>query len=253
MSKRFTPHTIDRQRWLISYADFITLMFAFFVVLYAISVQEKGEVSEFSDTFRGIFSKEPSSINPIATNEPVAEITVTDISLDKLGLPDQSIEVSYLELEPDMLQLKETMRKRLALFEKSGQLTLKGNGQWIEIVIPTSSLFESKSVKIKPVAEVLLYEIIQNFDQFPLPIRIESYGDEWIENDQNNFQENWLLTGGRASVLVAYFQSTGISPQQLSAVSYGNVALKVANGDDLAPKNEIRINFSKTLANILLQ
>ena len=89
--KSRVEYTDNHERWLISYADFITLLFAFFVVMYAISSVNEGKYRVLSDTLVDAFSTPPKASKPIQIGEPATQLAATDHKTETLGKPQPII------------------------------------------------------------------------------------------------------------------------------------------------------------------
>lgn len=213
----------DVGRWAISWADFLTLLFAFFVVMYGISTVNQEKYRRLSESLSQVFDRNP---RPDAAEDPNRIQNPDDAS----GLFDGSVEVTpgdSVFIEDDTAsrtaRLAE-LRSRLSsdldgLFEE-GQVEIDGSALWFTIEIRSSLLFEAGDVIPAIEADPLLTRIAQALSSTQNPIHVEGYTDNQpIESGQ--FPSNWELSAARAAAVVRILQINGLPPERLAAVGYG--------------------------------
>src|SRR5690606_39187275 len=121
----------NHERWLVSYADFITLLFAFFVVMYSISSINEGKYKILSDTLVGAFNQPDRSLRPIPIgDERVLSAAPSNINEDVGGQAGDPLQ-----------DIAESVRNAFGDLIKSDQLSVRGNEQWIEIELSSGLLF----------------------------------------------------------------------------------------------------------------
>ena len=125
----------NHERWLVSYADFITLLFAFFVVMYSISSINEGKYKILSDSLTGVFNQPDRAIKPIPVGEERPRTTEPDRSL----VDEESAQSSA----DDLQSIASSVREAFGDLIQSEQLKVSGNELWIEIELSSSLLFTS--------------------------------------------------------------------------------------------------------------
>lgn len=126
----------NHERWLVSYADFITLLFAFFVVMYSISSINEGKYKILSDTLTGVFNQPDRSIKPIPIGEERPRTTEAEQTSAEQGGPGDA--------QADPLQsITESMQAAFGDLISNEQMTVRGNELWVEIELNSSLLFPS--------------------------------------------------------------------------------------------------------------
>jgi chemotaxis protein MotB len=184
-------------RWVVSYADFITLLFAFFTTLYAISRVDLGKLERFTGSMKTAFS---------GAGERKAAAPVIE------GIKPVS---------PDALVLEKSMRTRL---EKSGIIhgvTVSRNERGVAVSFEDSLFFEPGSADLTGDARLLLAEVAAVIRETRVPIIIEGHTDT-IPIRNSRYSSNWELSAARAtSTLMHLVQSDGAGPERLSAAGYG--------------------------------
>jgi len=183
--KRSEEHE-NHERWLVSYADFITLLFAFFVVMYSISSVNEGKYRVLSDSIVAAFRDPARSLHPIqvgdlarTAQQPVALIDRSQpiIELFKVPLPIQPEPESAVErpqqpalarqeqnepaeIDQESQQLADSIEAAMAELMDQGLIQVRRDSRWIEVEINTSILFPSGSAQLSVEAEPVLREAL---------------------------------------------------------------------------------------------
>ncbi len=218
-------------RWLVSYADFITLLFAFFVVMYSISSVNEGKYKVLSQTLVAAFTGQPTTPDPIRVGQPGAEQHVL-VDLPSLPRPTSIVSVPARQhpahgprVAPDpvmdrLAAVESALRQRLAQQIGSGQINVHMTGQGIAIDIHDNLLFASGDATLSSGAQSLLLQIAGVLATLPYQIQVNGYTDDKpIENAQ--FSSNWELSAMRAVTVVQMLVAQHVAPWQLVAAGYG--------------------------------
>lgn len=218
MARRRPPEEHENhERWLVSYADFITLLFAFFVVMYSISSVNEGKYKILSDSLVGVFSQADRSVKPIPIGEERPRTTEPDIS----QVDDPSGESSAGNLTLDPLELiAQGMREAFGDLIANEQLTVRGNELWIEIELNSSLLFPSGDALPNDQAFQLIEKVAGILAPFDNPIHVEGFTDN-LPISTDKFPTNWELSAARAGSVVRMLAAQGVNPSRLAAVGYG--------------------------------
>ncbi len=205
----------NHERWLISYADFMTLLFGFFVVMYAISSVNEGKYKVLSSALNEVFAQRDMTLAPIQVGE-VAQSSSPSIvdAKDSVTAKDVDPGDTYLE------SMATEVQKRLAGVLGKGEFDVKGNDQWLEINLDAGVLFESGEASLGPLANDVLQEVIAMLGDAKNPVTVEGYTDN-IPISTARYESNWELSAARAASVVRAFAGLGIDPDRLAAVGYG--------------------------------
>ena len=205
----------NAERWMISYADFITLLFAFFVVMYAISSVNNEKYKVLSDTLAQVFESEATSTDPIQVGEPMlaASPHVVDI-------PDVDGWADPVEGDTHITSSDPVEAIQNAGFDAEEGISIVSNNDWLEITLEGSLLFQGGSASLNSGAQGRLSEVVQLLTAHNNPITIEGYTDN-VPQEGQQFDSNWVLSGARASAVAKYFVDNGIRRNRISAVGYG--------------------------------
>lgn len=204
-------------RWLVSYADFITLLFAFFVVMYSISNVNVGKYRVLSDSVSTAFSAQSNSPFPVGA---------------ELGISVQRAPIAIgLQGQVGLVSMKETaaeLDSRLKQWVKKGMIAVKGNEKWLEIEIKSNLLFGSGDATLSTEASDVLAELIDVIKPTNKPLYVSGYTDN-VPISSNRYPTNWELSTARASSVVRLFAQNGINPQRMGAIGYGEFRPVAAN------------------------
>lgn len=245
----------NHERWLISYADFITLLFAFFVVMYSLSSINEGKFRVLASAMAASFQGPPRSLEPIQLGKPVSPPTLTK---DKPFTPLLPSDDPFIS-SPSPISMK-VMSKPLAPRPPKGQPPEPGKGPgdgtgnseaaeamekiaedievamdtlikadlvkvrrfkfWLEIEINTNILFPSGSAELVDYAGKVLQDIARIIATYPNPVQVEGHTDN-VPISTYQYPSNWELSTARATSVVRMLAAQGVAPTRLSAVGHG--------------------------------
>jgi chemotaxis protein MotB len=223
---RRKPHEEDHEnheRWLVSYADFITLLFAFFVVMYSISSVNQGKYNQLTSSLGSAFSGDVSArIGPQANNGDISPRSNSRYSslIQPIKLNQLHSEKQRRERE-NMAVLANQLANSLSQLINDGKLRVVQNNRGIRIDIHDTLLFSPGSAELSPAAKQPLGEIANFLKASTNQIQVEGHTDNVpIHTDQ--FFSNWELSAMRATALVRLFTESAIPESRLSAAGYGS-------------------------------
>jgi len=216
---------VNHERWLVSYADFVTLLFAFFVVLYASAQVDKQRATRLSNAIDsafqqlGIFEKDnhkPGNVEPKITL-PTSENAGQDLShwaqlgKERMGADQRKDDFNAIWMELERALVKEIKRNEVALHMEPDGLVVS---------LREIGFFDSGSAAIKPGAEAALARIAKILQDHSASVRIEGHTDN-VPIHTSQFSSNWELSTARATGLVRILtEQYGISASRLSAAGY---------------------------------
>jgi chemotaxis protein MotB len=215
----------NHERWLVSYADFITLLFAFFVVMYAISSVNEGKYRVLSSSLVRAFSHPKKTIEPIQYGTPLRapivqhdamdskEDTVNRSGVDHQIMPTPG-EIAEMQKLADQIayNLKDLIDKEL--------IAVKKTNLGLEIEIKSNVLFASGVAKLSQQAVLPLKKIAAILSKTPNDINVEGYTDN-VPISTPSFPSNWELSAARAASVVRLFTQSDVDPVRLKAIGFG--------------------------------
>lgn len=243
---------VNQERWLISYADFITLLFAFFVVMYSISQVNDSKYRVLSDTFIEAFNQ-PSHTQPISdAKDNVASSTSTIAPID-LGNPAVTETASVDVDEPvapnepvrtsdELTQISDLVSEKFTQLINDQMIQVSSNELWLQIELKDSILFSSGSADTSEQAQKIFDEIADILKGYSNPVQVEGFTDN-IPIKSVKYPTNWELSTARACAIVKYLASKGIAPERLSAVGYGEYQPVAANDTEQGRAQNRRVTI----------
>lgn len=237
--KRAPEEHENHERWLVSYADFITLLFAFFVVMYSISSVNEGKFRVLSHSLVASFSSQTRSMDPVqfgtaSTSFPIAPAPLNRTPI-KLDLPESmakdAIKVDPSAIKkssPEMDELGEKINNALKALLETELVSVRKSDNWLEIEINSRVLFSSGSSNLAPSARPMLRGLSNVLKTRKNKIHVEGFTDD-LPIKNSIYPSNWELSAARAATVVRLFASYGVTPKNLASIGYGQYQPKVAN------------------------
>lgn len=209
----------NHERWLVSYADFITLLFAFFVVMYAISQVNEGKYRVLSDSLINAFKNESTS----ALQSQTATIAGSAGSMVQKGTmlssaPPRSNDPKRRLIEMRMRSIASNLQKVLEPLIKEGGVRVAETPRGIAVEINASLLFASGQADLQPSSIYLLHQVGIQLSQVDNLVLVEGHTDPLPINSLF-FPSNWELSAARASSVVRLFVDTGVAPGRMVAIA----------------------------------
>jgi chemotaxis protein MotB len=218
--KKFDEVTEHHERWLISYADFITLLFAFFVVMYAISVVNEGKYRVFSDALGSAFGGRAAPKAALDAQTPIA--------LPNLAARKRS-EAMRRERER-LTTLARDLTSTLAPLVKEGKVRVTQNSRGVSVEINASVLFDSGEATLTADSKEALRALAVLLRDDPHVLQVEGHTD--IAPIRSPvFPSNWELSAARASAVVRLFIDSGVAAGRMTVVGHGS-NIPVAPNED---------------------
>jgi chemotaxis protein MotB len=235
----------NHDRWMVSYADFITLLFAFFVVMYSISSVNEGKYKSLTHSLGTAFSNKGtldlvqietpfSAIQPVLLNNPA--LTFKPIPLDNppatfkpILLENQApaevekkreLSEGILKERKQLNQVSDQLENALESFIDDKLVSVKRNDYWIELEMNSELLFLSGEAALSKKAGPALKKIAEVINPLPNAVNVEGHTDN-IPIGNLKFPSNWDLSSARATSVVQEFVKEGVNPTRLSAIGYG--------------------------------
>jgi len=226
----------DVHRWLVSYADYMTLLFALFVVLYAMAMVNEKPFEAITESIGRVFQANDElpknkghgddilPVNSSKTNKRLYGNGIKDVAGPEItdGEPVLS-NVSDSDVGSNLSSLEQELHTALYDIVESGYAQLEIDGDWLEIELNSALLFPSGSSSPTNNANTILAvinDILSNATNF---IRVRGYTDNQpISNEI--FASNWELSVYRATAILKEMQTLGLNPARMAIEGYGEFA-----------------------------
>ncbi len=214
----------NHERWLVSYADFITLLFAFFVVMYAVSSVNEGKYRVLSNSLVAAFRN--ITINtegPALASGTVAPLQALAPALPKpIATPRRNgkEEEQRRQMRARMRDMAQDIVRALGPLAQDGRVRITEGVKGVTVEINASVLFAPGDARLEPGAVAALRAVARILAGTDFPVTVEGHTDNTpISTAQ--FPSNWELSVVRASSVVRLFEDAGVAPGQLAATGYG--------------------------------
>lgn len=222
MAKHKHEERENHERWLVSYADFITLLFAFFVVMYSISSINEGKYRTVSQSIK-------AALNPLANQSGANQVfSVGEAKLAQQGQnPTDAKEVTLRHIRRMVQVVKDKKMKDLVAFVSIVQ-TVNGD---IVITIPDRLLFNSGEAAVRPEALPFLEGISGALVELNRHTKVEGHTDN-VPIRTAQFASNWELSAARAVMVVRVLSELyGVPADHLAAVGHADTRPVTGNLD----------------------
>lgn len=202
-------------RWVISYADFVTMLLALFMVMFATSSMGEMKVKDVNKSIQKVFASK--NIEDIKEIENPSEKELKQDAQSPLENTGKTI----LDGGDGILDASRIVEQIEKDIDVSTSVKVMKTDRGVVIRLNDTMLFDPASAIIKPEARVTLDKIAQTLSKFQNPILIEGHTDSMpIQNEK--FPSNWELSTARATNIIKYLvQERKLPPDRLSAVGYG--------------------------------
>ena len=225
--RRAAEEHVNHERWLVSYADFITLLFAFFVVMYSISSINEGKYKVISQALVGVFNDTERSIKPIPVGE---ERPLTTKPAEPLIKDSENTDAGLGQAQDDPLKtIANEITQAFGDLIASNQLTVRGNELWVEIELNSSLLFGSGDAMPSDLAFNIIDKVAAILKPFDNPIHVEGFTDN-LPIRTAQYPTNWELSSARSASIVRMLAMQGVDPGRMASVGYAEYQPVANNG-----------------------
>ncbi|MGA7833411.1 MAG: OmpA family protein [Terracidiphilus sp.] len=231
---------ISRDRWLVSYADFITLLFALFVVLFAFAKADQKKQVQVADAIEtafhslGLFPDASRLPSKSARNDSGAEQAVIPMNI----VMGEDV-LSPAAVKQDLDRIHRELEQRLSNQVATHTVSMKMGRDGLVISLREAGFFDSGSATPKPETLPTLRQIAASLNHTPYDLRIEGHTDN-IPIHTAEFDSNWELSAARATRIARLLiELKAISPDRISAAGYAEFH-PVATNETAAGRAENR-------------
>jgi chemotaxis protein MotB len=244
MPRKKVPVHENHERWLVSYADFITLLFAFFVVMFASTQKDKGKAAQVSESVRealehGQLSSAISSVLGRGKSEAkLAPLTKTPAKQRESTLPAKAD-----SQQADLTVYLEALEKGLDRELQTGKVGIKLEGRGLVISMREATFFSSGAETVSPGSMDILGRIAVIVRQLPNPVRLEGHTDSRpIHNSR--FHSNWELSTARSIAMLEILRDRfGIPPERMAVAGYAENAPADTNDTEEGRAHNRRVDL----------
>lgn len=216
-------------RWLISYADFITLLFAFFVVLYGVAQNDRAKTRDVSESVKRAFGGRPTPARPTPAAIPaIAKPAPKSLVTETPG-----------ELAPSFAHLKQQLQQEIA----DGKMQVTMDPRGITISLHEGSFFPSGGDTLYPEAFDSMAKVAAVIRDLPNAVRLEGHTDSVPIHNQR-FRSNWDLSAARSIAVLLFFETRhGIAAQRFAIAGYADNLPVAGNDSDEGRSKNRRVDI----------
>ena len=252
--KRKHEDHVNHEAWAIPYGDLITLLLAFFVVMYAISSINEGKFRVLSDSLNAAFRGQPRTLEPVQvgpkTRGSGADIAMTIVQQSMIdGQPRKMLEAIPVNsadeagagpapypgagrtghaqpmpmdhpVAQQLARVADELEIALQALVDANLVAVRRHEFWLEVEVRTDILFASGVATLSGKAIPALDALAGTLVKYPNPVRVEGHTDNQPINT-SHYPSNWELSAARAASVVHRFARAGISPARLSVIGFG--------------------------------
>ena len=239
----------NNERWLLTYADMITLLVAFFIMLYAMSVMNQAKFQQLAISVRSGFGESVTGGVPtIFSRGGGLNATPSIVNSSKSGDSSSDQFIKDAKLRQDANSLDKAYLSVKAYIEKNhleSQMRVARNERGVIVTVMTDKmLFARGDASLRPeelsllntVSDVLKKPVVQN------PVRVEGHTDN-LPIHTTQFPSNWELSTTRATTVLRYFENRGVAPLRLEAAGYADQRPLVKNDTEAKRAQNRRVEI----------
>jgi len=219
--RRIVIEPENHDRWLISFADFITLLFAFFVVMYAISAVNESKYRVLASSLGDAFGRSPSSEAPV----PQLPTMTLPPEVKQRTLKQQQA----IEEQAHMTEVASNLLDVMAPLAKEGKVRVTQSRRGVSIEINANVLFAPGHAELEPQSLTVLRAVAEHLRREPFNLEITGHTDN-VPISNSIYASNWELSAVRASSVVRLLAENGIAPVRLFAIGR-EASLPIAPND----------------------
>jgi len=230
------------ERWLVSYADFITLLFAVFVMLYAMSIVDQEKMEEVQASIQSSFSG-PQTLTPALKVIGNKDFGLIPEVIEPPVPPQPQDEASAAAEAQEFSEIKKEVENNLQGYGAKNEVQLTLNERGLVISLKEAGFFPSGTAKMQADALPLLDKIATSISRYANTLRIEGHTDN-VPVNSPAFPSNWELSAARANSIVHYLiDKHGYKGAKLSVTGYGEYRPIADNATDAGRKLNRRVDI----------
>lgn len=228
--KKKHPEHVNHERWLVSYADFITLLFAFFVVMFAVSQVDAKKLGRFTESFSkamgiDMFKEAGVGIMPGTDTPSTAPATGTMTPLPA--------ELERLRLQIEELEKQQKLPSGINVIIRRNEIVVR---------LSEDLLFDVGDDTLRDPAKKSLLPLAAELAKHDVSVRVEGHTDNRPIRT-SRFRSNWDLSTARATAVVTVLVADGVPPAHLSAAGYGEFHPVASNDTDEGRQKNRRVDL----------
>ena len=239
MSRKAHEEHGNHEAWAIPYGDLVTLLLAFFVVMYSLSSVNEGKYRILSDSLQAAFRGDTRTLEPIQVGEvrkgpePREVPSVIQLPLAEppaIGQPGGGIGTGSgsgafssspgADFGETLESIADQVERAIGETLPAEWVVIRRGRHWLEVEIRTDLLFASGAAELATPAMPVIDKLGEILKKFPNPIHVEGHTDT-VPINTLQFPSNWELSAARAATVVRRFAAQGIDPARMTLIGLG--------------------------------
>lgn len=234
--KREEPESNNSNAWLLTYSDMVTLCLTFFILLYSFSTIDVVKWKSIVNSLQGALGVVPNTEIPAIIPEHI------DDDLEKIEQMQIDDFLAYTKETKRLEEIQEKLNEFLSTNSLNENISISLEERGVIIRFQDSVLFPKSTADLYPESLKILSGLSTIFKELDKHIRIEGHTDDLSINTER-FPSNWELSTTRATNVLRFLISEGVSEEKLSAVGYGEFRPVVVNDSEENRKKNRRVDI----------
>jgi len=215
--KKKHPEHVSHERWLVSYADFITLLFAFFVVMFAVSQVDSKKLGRFVESVNVAFQVQ--GLFPNSSGVPIGGGISGNAAVPPVVTPRPSV-LEHESPGRTASSIQKEMEQKIAEFGVGNIVELRYDKTGVVLCLTEEGFFRPGSAVVRHESLDLLRKLVAPLRDLEYPLAVEGHTDD-SPIRAIEYPSNWELSIARATVLVRFLtDEAGFDPERLSATGF---------------------------------
>jgi chemotaxis protein MotB len=209
------PAEENHERWLVSYADFVTLLFAFFVVMFAHSNMDKAKLQRFAEQFQSQMERLPPVPPPKGAAPKPVQLTAAPTHED----------LTMAEMKGSIEQIEQDLLPEI----QQGKIELSLQARGLIMSLRESAFFDPGRAELHPESLKIMTKVAEALTRIPGQIRLEGHTDDKPIRTEM-YPSNWQLSSARAITVLRMLSARyNVDPDRLAAAGFAEFRPLVAN------------------------
>ena len=261
--KKKHPEHVNHERWLVSYADMVTLLLVTFVVLYAMSQVDKAKFAQLASGLSDAFGT-PVSVIPAATTEGAVldglpgavdiasaippDPTVSDAQVEKAAAQAAAERAERVAAEArtaydELVKARDRIKAALAEagYPDAARFEIDERGLVVHIVAD-AVLFDAEQARLRPEGARILQAVAPTLTSLPNQLRVEGHANQLPVTPGGPWPSNWELSAYRATTVLRALTGSGVPEPRISAAGYSDTRPLVPLTDPTALSTNRRVD-----------
>ena len=221
--RRRPEEHMNHERWAIPYGDLLTLLLAFFVVMYSISSVNEGKYRVLSQSLHAAFRGEPRTLDPIQVGK--RKLGSGAVSRTGIPHPPRAYPAPVPRPKPAddamLSSVAERVERAMSALISNHQVVVRREAGRIEVQLRSDILFPSGSARLSAGPSAAIKRLAGVLRGFPNSIRVEGFTDN-VPIRTVQFHSNWELSAARAGSVVHVLSAHGVAPKRLAVIGFGD-------------------------------